>query len=176
MKVLRCLSSPGCLLLLVGCATQPTAHPRSTGDASWQVEAPAASQRYQLAAGAIATGANAARTVTPSYPASELAACPPLRQVRALLIVDGTGTVAEVRIADGLQADKLLKPFNQAVRDAALQWRFNPLQVQHPGFDAQHDPVVVSEVRPFSMSYVFRFTCHAGKATVTGERGPADRS
>ena len=155
---------------------QSTAPAPATGDASWQMKTPAASQRYQLAVGDTATGANPARTVTPIYPASQLAVCPPPQHVQALLIVDGTGKVAEVRIAGGPQADEQRMPFNQAVRNAALQWRFNPLQVQHEGVDAKHDPVVVSEVRPFSMSYVFRFACHAGKPTLTSEKATADPS
>lgn len=169
-----------CLLLIVGCAThptrQPTAPPRATGDASWKMEVPAASQRYQLAAGTIATGSNAVQMVTPVYPTSQLAACPSPTQVRALLIVDGTGKVAEVRMLGELKADELRKPFDQAVRSAALQWRFNPLQVQHDAVDAAHNPVVISEVRPFSMAYVFRFACHAGKATVTSDSATTDAS
>jgi hypothetical protein len=176
MKLIRCGPCLGWLLLVAGCATPPTAPPLATGDASWEMEVPAASQRYQLAEGAIATGANAARMVTPIYPASQLAACPSPRQVRAWLIVDGTGKVAEVRIAGEPPANELRRPFNQAVPDAALQWRFNPLRVQHDGVDAEHNPVVISEVRPFSMSYVFRFACHGAKATATSRSATADSS
>jgi hypothetical protein len=129
---------------------------------------PAGTTRYKLAIGDVATGANVFQRVTPIYPAGQLAACPVPREVEALLIVDQAGKVSEVRVAGEAQADANRRSFIAAVRAAAMQWRFNPLQVQHWAADADgNSQVVDSETKPFSWTYVFRFECHAGKAAVS---------
>ena len=137
---------------------------------------PAASQRYQLATGDPATGANLAGSVSPVYPAELLSACPPPQEVQTLVIVDRTGKVSGMRVADEAQAGEQRRSFILATRQAVMQWRFNPLQVQHDGRDAEGNPVVISETRAFSLSYLFRFACHDGKATVTGHKTPASHA
>jgi len=166
---LRYLCS-GSMLLLAACAMRQTVPPPATGDASWAVKAPDASQGYRLATGDTATGANLAGSVTPVYPAALLSACPPPEEVQALVVVDKTGRVSDVRVVDEAQAGVQRRPFMLATRKAVMRWRFNPLQIQHDGLDAAGDPVVVSETRPFSLSYLFRFACHGGKATVTSNK------
>src|SRR6185437_10160987 len=93
----------GSMLLLAACATRQTAPPPAIGDASWAMKVPAASQRYQLATGNTATGANLTGSVTPIYPAALLSMCPPPQEVQALVIVDKAGRVSGMRVADEAQ-------------------------------------------------------------------------
>lgn len=166
---------PGCavLLSLSACTAQQVAPAHATGQASWTMETPAASQRYTMAVGDMVTGSNLVRTVTPAYPASQLSACPPPQDVQVLLVVDKLGKVSEARVADEAQAGQHRLPFVVATRTAVTQWRFNPLQVQHAGRDATGNAVVISETRPFSLTYDFRFKCHNGQPTVTSGRATA---
>ncbi len=156
--------------MLAGCATtQPTpALSPSTGDASWREVVPAGTRRYQLALGEVSSGGTPFQRVTPMYPPSLLAGCPPSQEVPALLIVDGAGKVGEVRVAGEVQADADRRAFIAAVRVAVLQWRFNPLTINRWAADADgNSHLVDSGTQPFSLAYVFRFECHAGKATVS---------
>jgi len=84
------------------------------------------------------------------------------------LIVGVNGMVGEVRITDEARADASRRAFIAAVRTAALQWRFNPLMINRWAADADgNSHVVDSETKPFSLDYVFRFECHAGKGRVS---------
>jgi hypothetical protein len=155
--------------LLVGCATSAhTPPPSAQGDASWRLVVPKDTVRYQLAMGEISSGGTPLQRVAPIYPAAQLTACPMPQEVPALLIVDQAGKVSEVRVADEAQADADRRPFIAAVRVAALQWQFNPLQINHWAADADgNSHVVDSETKPFSLNYVFRFECHDGKSVVS---------
>lgn len=155
--------------LLAGCASTRFIPPApATGDASWQLAVPAGTQRYQLAMGEISSGGTPIQRVAPLYPADQLAACPPPQEVPALLIVDRQGEVGEVRVVDEALADASRRAFIGAVRVAALQWRFNPLLINRWAADADgNSHVVDSETKPFSLHYVFRFECHAGKSIVS---------
>jgi hypothetical protein len=166
-----CYACYGLPLLLAACATtQPTNSPAPsvTGESSWwEVPAPG-TVRYQLALGEVSSGATPIQRVTPIYPADQLETCPPPQEVQALLIVDQTGKVSEVRVVDEAHAAADRRAFFAAVRVAALQWQFNPLQVSHWAADADgNSHVVDSETKPFSLSYVFRFECHDGKSMVS---------
>jgi hypothetical protein len=166
----------GCvlLLLLAGCATprhQPP--PPATGDASWRVVAPPGTVHYQLALGEVSSGAAPLKRVRPVYPPGQLASCPPPQEVPALLIVDGQGKVDEVRVTDEARADAGRRAFIDAVRAAALQWQFSPLTISRWAADADgNSHAVDSGTRPFSLTYVFRFECHAGKSTVSSAAAP----
>ncbi|MGN6327936.1 MAG: hypothetical protein ACTHL5_03225 [Rhodanobacter sp.] len=163
------LLPPTLLVLLAGCATSPppVPPPPPTGDASWRQVAAPGTVRYQLAMGDVSSGGTPFKRVAPIYPASLLAACPPPQEVQALLIVGDKGAVSEVRVADEAQADASRRAFIAAVRTAAMQWEFNPLTINHWAADGHGDSHVVdSETKPFSLNYVFRFECHAGKAAV----------
>lgn len=161
----------GLLLALAGCVATQTARlpsPSATGDASWRAVVPPGTARYQLALGEVSSGATSFKRVTPVYPPGLLAACPPPQEVPALLVVDGRGAVGEVRVAGEAGADSERRAFIAAVRTAALQWQFNPLMINRWAADADgNSHVVDSETKPFSLDYVFRFECHAGKATVS---------
>lgn len=160
----------GCVLglLLAGCVTprHPPPSPAS-GDASWRRVVPPGTVRYQLALGEVSSGATPSRRVTPVYPPGQLASCPPPQEVPALLIVDGQGKVGEVRVAGEAQADTGRRAFIDAVRVASLQWQFSPLTVSRWAADADgNSHAVDSGTKPFSVAYVFRFECHAGRPTV----------
>ncbi|WP_231381700.1 hypothetical protein [Rhodanobacter sp. OR87] len=161
----------GCMLslLLAGCATSPhQSLPPASGDASWRVVVPPDTVRYQLALGEVSSGATPFKRVTPVYPPSVLAHCPPPQEVPALLVVDEQGKVDEVRVTGEAQADASRHVFVDAVRVAALQWQFNPLTINRWAADVDgNSHVVDSEAKPFSLAYVFRFACHAGKSTVS---------
>ena len=159
------------LLVLTGCASSPhIVPPPSRGDTSWGMVVPPGTTRYHLALGDVSTGATPFRRVMPIYPASPLAACLPPQQVQAQLIVDKTGTVSDVRGMVMDEASPHWQQFLAAVRVAALQWRFTPLQIEHWAADANGNMHEVdSETKPFSLIYVFRFECHAGQPTVSGE-------
>lgn len=157
------------LLMLGGCATpRHQEPPPATGDASWRIMMPPGTVRYQLAMGQVSSGATPFQRVAPIYPANELAACLPPQEVQAKVIVDKTGMVSEVRGIVIDAAPPRWQSFFAAVRLAVLQWRFNPLQINRWAADADGNTHLVdSETRPFSLVYVFRFECHAGKPTVS---------
>lgn len=162
------------LLLLAGCTT-PRHQPPSpaTTDASWPMVVPPGMVRYRLALGEVSSGGTLLRRVPPAYPPALLAACPPPQEVPAWLIIDGQGRVGEVRVAGEAQADAGRHAFIDAVRAAALQWRFEPLAVEHWAADADgNSHEVDSATKPFGVAYVFRFECRAGKTTVSSAAVP----
>lgn len=156
---------------LAGCAHQVTrsgAKPRNQGDASWHPVEQPDTVHYQLALGEVSSGGTAFERVTPVYPASQLASCPPAAEITAKLIVDTRGRVIEVRPSDAASATPPMEPYLDATRTAALRWQFNPLQINHWSADANGESHVVdSSTLPFSLDYTFRFTCHAGRAVVS---------
>ncbi len=161
----------GGLLLLTACAPTRRAKPPAppaTGEASWRQVSTPGMVHYQLALGEVSSGATPFQRITPIYPVDQLATCPPPQEVQALLVVDQAGKVSEVRVVDEAQADADRRQFNAAVRVAALQWQFSPLQISHWAADANgNSHVVDSETKPFSLRYVFRFECHDGKSVVS---------
>ncbi len=161
----------GLLLILVGCAIKPTLPPpapSATGEASWRAVVPPGTTRYQLALGEVSSGGTPFQRVTPAYPPDLLVRCPPPQEVSALLVVDGQGKAGEVRVVDEARADSSRHAFIDAVRAAASQWQFNPLTINRWAADADgNSHVVDSETKPFSLAYVFRFECHAGKPAVS---------
>ncbi|QNK03763.1 hypothetical protein H8F01_09245 [Dyella telluris] len=121
-------------------------------------------KHYQLALGQVAIGAVPRENPAPGYPAPLLDRRLPPREVEARLIVDETGKVTEVRIADETQADADTRLFDDAVREAALRWVFAPLHVSQWASDADgNEHEVSAEERPFSVDYVFRFAWKDGK-------------
>ena len=170
MMTMRLMYAWGGLLpILVGCATtQRIPPPPPKGDATWHMVAPAGTTRYQLALGEVSSGGTPFQRVAPVYPSNLLASCPPPQEVPALLIVGMNGRVDEVRVTGEAQADASRHAFIAAVRTAALQWQFNPLQIDRWAADADGNTHVVdSETKPFSLAYVFRFVCHVGKSVVS---------
>ncbi|MFC5436694.1 hypothetical protein ACFPME_09000 [Rhodanobacter umsongensis] len=159
----------GLLPILAGCVTtQRVPPPPPTGDATWHMVAPADTTRYQLALGEVFSGGTPFQRVAPVYPSNLLVSCPSPQEVPALLIVGVNGRVDEVRVTGEAQAAASRRAFIAAVRTAALQWRFNPLQIDRWAADADGNTHVVdSGTKPFSLAYVFRFACHAGKSAVS---------
>lgn len=160
-------------VMLAGCSAQrplPTPLPPPTGDATWHRVESQDLRRYRLRLGEVASGAAPDRRVTPVYPASLLAACPPTVQLQALLIVGRTGNVDEVRVDGEAQSDVQRRRFIAALRSAALQWKFKPLEFDQWVDEADGTRhVASSRTSPFSATYVFRFVCHAGHASVSAD-------
>lgn len=151
------------IMLLTGCASSPRIAPPPSPDAPLP-----GTTRYHLALGEVSSGAAPIRRVTPIYPAGQLAACPPLHEVRTLLAVDPAGKVSAVRVVDETLADMSRSPFVAAVRVAALQWQFNPLQVSRWAADANGNSHVVDKgTKAFNVGYEFRFECQAGQSSVS---------
>jgi len=158
-------------LLLAACARTPRVPPLlpNTGNASYQPHDDPARRHWELSADMRASGATLARHPPPDYPPGLLAACPPLVVVDALLVVDATGAVTEVRFS---APDAVDPAFLAAVRAAAGGWRFVPL-----AFTRQRtldDGSLVTKdagTRPFSRGYVFRFSCEGGRTAVVGAAG-----
>jgi hypothetical protein len=173
VRFARVLSTVLVSTTLAACATTQPINPpvpSAIGEASRQEVSTPGMVRYQLALGDVSSGATPFQRVSPIYPVDQLATCPPPQEVQALLIVDQGGKVGEVRVVDEAQADANRRWFIAAVREAARQWQFNPLQVSHWAADANgNSHVVYDETKPFSLTYVFRFECHAGHASVSTE-------
>lgn len=157
---------------LAGCAHQsarPAAAPHNEGDASWHAVEQPDTVHYRLALGEVSSGGTAFRRVTPVYPPALLPVCRPVVEVTARLIVDRAGKVTEVRPGNAASAAPDLAPYLGATRAAAMQWQFNPLQISHWSADANGESHAVdSTTLPFSVDYLFRFSCHAGRAEVSG--------
>lgn len=167
----RPLATVALVAALSSCAHEAARGPLpavNRGDASWQAVEQPDTVHYQLAMGEVSSGGTAQHRVTPIYPASQLAACPAAVAVTVKLIVDPAGRVDDVRPGDAASASPGLGPFLEAARTAARDWTFDPLQVNRWAADAKGDSHVVdSRTLPFSLDYVFRFTCHAGRARVS---------
>ena len=159
------------MVMLAGCATpEHMPQPPAKGDASSRQVVPKDTVRYPLAMGEVSSGGTPTQRVAPVYPGDQLAACPPPQEVQALLIVDKAGKVSDVRgiVVDDWSATPSWQRFFAAVRTAALQWRFAPLQVEHWAADANgNSHMVDSETKPFRLGYVFHFECHDGKPVVS---------
>jgi len=129
-------------------------------------------QHYAVSSQQIASGSIAIQRVPPDYPAVELAACPPAEDVQAQLIVDTAGHVSEVRVDDEAQATVPRHHYIDAVRAAALQWQFEPLEIGTWLNDPSGSPHLVSQAKPFSLVYVFHFECHNGRASASFGKAP----
>lgn len=141
----------------------------ATGGASWRM-APPGMVRYQLAIGEVSSGAVPLRRTLPIYPPGQLAACLAPVDVQARLVVDRQGKVGEARVADAGHANATRRLFIAAVRAAAKQWQFIPLQVSRWAADADgNSHLVDTQSEPFSRVYVFHFECHAGQPAVTAD-------
>lgn len=148
--------------LLAGCASQRVVAPPShEGESSYRALPDTDMTHYQLALGAVSGGAVPLDHPAPIYPSTQLAACPPEIRLRALLIVGTDGKVDDVRV-DNVAG--VAPAFATAVRAAAGQWRFVPLSISRWAADANgHSHRVETVLKPFSLPYEFRFSCHDGK-------------
>ena len=168
---------PAALIVsLAGCASAPHAissRPATEGDTSYRSVPKGDMQHYQLAMGEISTGAIPWDHPSPPYPAALLDQRLPPQEVAATLVVNEAGKVVEVRIADEAQADAQLRLFDQAVRETAMQWTFEPLRFSQWAADANgNSHEVSSEARPFSLDYVFRFAWKDGKPVADASAAP----
>lgn len=162
-------------MVLSGCATTkrlaPAASLPGSGDATWQgVDAPG-TRHYQLSLGETASGSSLLNVVAPVYPRGMLRRCPPSVEISALVVVDDHGAVSDVRVDRAVEADPAHQPFVTAVRSAVNQWNYSPLRISHVAADANGSAHVVDRgAKPFSLSYVFDFSCHGGRGTTHTQR------
>lgn len=179
--VRRVLAAGALLSVLAGCARHAVRRhaggaPANEGAASWQAVERPDTVHYALAMGEVSSGATVIERVSPVYPASRLAACPPVVELIAKLIVDARGAVTEVRPGNAAAAAPDRAPYLEATRAAALRWQFSPLQINRWSADANGESHVVdSRTEPFSLDYLFRFTCHAGQGGVTAGEARGSR-
>lgn len=89
---LLALGAAGCAAV----APRPAKAPNE-GSASYRRVDNGGMAHYQLAIGDTATGGKAIQRVLPQYPPAMLAACPPVVDVQAQVIVDTAGKASEVR-------------------------------------------------------------------------------
>lgn len=127
-------------------------------------------KHYALPMGDISSGGTAIERTLPVYPTSLLAACPSPVEVRVRVDVDRAGRVEQVSgmAIDDATAAPRWRQYFLAAQTAAMQWRFNPLQVTRWAADVDgNSHVVDSANQPFERRYVFRFECRAGAPVVS---------
>lgn len=156
--------------MLGACHTNVKPAPQAIpeGNASWHLVNDADTPRYRLSINQVASGARIISRVSPVYPVEELARCPPAVDVQAQLIIDESGHVSDVRVGDEMQSDASRHRYIDAVRAAAKQWTFSPLEidnwVDNPD-GTQH--LQSEESKPFSLEYAFHFECHDGRTSTS---------
>jgi len=174
---IRIIVAATVVLSIGGCTqtpTRPAAIPANHGNTSWHEKGDQNTVHYQLAMGQVASGGTPFQRVDPVYPPSVLPHCPAPVDVDVLVIIDTDGKVDEVRVADEAQADAERKLFIAATREAAKQWRFNPLTIRYWTADANGDQhETSSETKPFSLGYTFHFECRGGHAVTHAVDHPA---
>jgi hypothetical protein len=148
--------------------TEPAPTSTPEGNTSYHLVDTSSAPRYQLTVNQVASGAGVISRVSPVYPAEELAACPSSIDVQAQVIVDVAGYVSDVRVDDEAQADMHRHRYIDAVRAAAKQWDFIPLEIDkwaHEPDGAQQ--LQAHKVKPFSLTYALHFECHDGRTSTS---------
>lgn len=168
------------VLAMVGCAqhTRPPAPPPSSGQVSYRAVEKKDTRRYRTDKDVSWSRPHrSADNGAPVYPEALLGKHLPPVTVTALLIVDTRGHVTSVRITGENGANADTEAFDQAVREATLQWTFTPLvrsrwKTQPDGTSVR----VGDRPMPFSQAYAFRFAVHDGKPQVSSGTAarPAD--
>jgi hypothetical protein len=147
---------------------KPAPQPNPEGSASWHQVNTQDAPRYQLSIDQVASGASIISRVSPIYPAQELTRCPPSVDVAAQLVVDESGRVSDVRVSDESQSDPSRHHYIDAVRTAAMQWDFDPLEIDKWANEPDGTRHLQShEVKPFSLVYAFHFECHEGRGSTS---------
>jgi hypothetical protein len=149
----------------------PTSTPE--GNTSYHLVDTPSAPRYQLTVNEVASGAGVISRVSPVYPTEELAVCPPSIDVQAQVIVDEAGHVSDVRVDDEAQADMHRHRYIDAVRTAAKQWDFDPLEIDKWAHEPDGSQQLQShEAKPFSLMYAFHFECHDGHTSTSMGKTP----
>jgi len=116
----------------------------------------------------------------PDYPRDLLALRLPETRVRARVIVDADGHVAEVVALDGAGAGAEHARFFDAIRKACLGWRYSPLlrlDLSTGPFTVREEQATVTyegrpTALPFHLDYAFRFTQRDGVPEVGTSDAP----
>lgn len=139
---------------LAACAAAPARMPVAKGAGTVSVPLPL---------GQTSAGGEPLSRVMPAYPPTMVRACPAQQEIDVVAYVNADGTVSDVI---GAVIDMALPPwetFFAVVRPALLQWRFEPLRVEHWAADAAGNTHAVDgKARRFARQYAFDFTCRDG--------------
>lgn len=164
----RCFRRPltaacaAALAFLLACCAGAPPRPGAVGAASSP-----GMRHIPLALGQTSTGATPLDHPSPIYPPALRAAHPPPLEIEAWLVVDGRGKVSDVRMRGAAQADPHLRPFVDAVREAAMRWTFVPWQTRQWAADTHGDAHSVGDqTRPFEVGYLFRFAMNGDAPAV----------
>lgn len=170
----RSLAAFAIAAALAGCAhiARKPPLPSSVGSSSYRMAADSDLSHYPLAPAQIAMGARLEVHTAPAYPPVMLAACPARVELPTRVIVGPDGHVSEACITQPPER----QPFADAVRKAVQGWRYVPLTITQWAAepDGTRHPVD-SQIRPFSLDYVFTFRCEHGKTTVSSGSAPTAR-
>ena len=146
------------MVLVAGCGTVPKKPVAlETGKVGYKMIVPDGAARYTLKPGESSTQPVLAKHANPIYPPALICKSLPPVDVAAQLTVGVDGHVQRVVVSKYLGDTAHRELFNSAVRDAAMQWVFTPLQltqwVRHRGKRSQLETVH----KPFSLWYMFHF-------------------
>ncbi len=171
----RILVVLSCTLAIVmsGCTTamqKPVDH-RYAGRAHHERMAdPEGMQHYKLTPGQSWTRPALRHNPEPVYPPALVTRDLPPVVVVARLSVNKIGRVTAVYISHNDSRSPHRQAFEQAVRDAATQWRFSPMKftTRIPRSDAPARIIVAP--KPFSMWFKFRFDVVDGKPVTSSRK------
>lgn len=168
MRRMRGYGALACVLMLAACSVAPVRKPPPKTDVSYEAVADKHLKHYHLEpAQTPQMPAQYPDNPAPVYPPALVSQGMPPVDVTALLIVDAQGRVTAVRIDAEATDDATRKAFDDAVRTAALQWRFIPLRIATWETDAQgNEHRVRADPKPFSQIYRFHFEVQDGQPVV----------
>lgn len=162
-------------MVLAACSTPVrTDPPAPQTQVAYQSVVSASTRRYELEPGENSTQPKLIENPEPVYPIAMIPAHLPHVVVRAKIVVDKAGSVAQVQLAQTPGAQ--LTAFEKAVREATSKWRYTPLEILRwrDEINAQGEVVgshqVATESRPFSLDYEFHFDLRDGKPVVASTR------
>lgn len=164
---------------LCGCARHAARQQRPSTQVAYRtIEAPD-TRHYEIAPEESSNMPVALANPAPDYPPGLVVLQLAHVSVRAKLIVDTEGRVAEVRF-DRAEGANHPAAFDDAVRNAVARWRYVPLRFRQwrNVLDAQGNVVdterVKDEVKPFSLDYEFTFDLRNGTPVVATSPGTAN--
>ena len=174
-KTLRGLSCVAVALLLTACAVpkvvvkpQPTINPET----SYKLLTPKNAPHYDLKPGQSATLPQPliGRFAPPEYPPSLAHSGMPVVLIKAQLVFAASGHVQGIFIVSNSWTAAGHALFEDAVREAAMEWVFTPLVFEQPIGGGGTPITFRRETKPFSLWFEFRFAMVNGKPTVSSSK------